>query len=152
MGLKNLHSLEVTIDTPHGPLSVRGLSLDDVTRLVRRHRAITAALYDQMTTGGIALDDHTILGGVIMDQAPDLAAEIIALAAGDGDEASIIIAKRLPFPIQLEVLEAVGNQTFSTEAGTKKVVETVGKVLRAMSGVLTNLTASPTSSGVSDAK
>jgi hypothetical protein len=150
MGLKALKSFDVIVETPGGPLAVRGVSLDDVIRLVRRNRVVAQVLFDQAMAGGINLDDTSAVGAMVMDQAPDFAAEIIALATDVGDEEAIELAKQLPFPLQLELLETIGKQTFTTENSSKKVIETVARVLGGMSGAIQNLSASKTGSKVSD--
>lgn len=140
MSLKDLNFPEVKVETPGGKVAVRGLSLDDIIRIVRDNREAASNLFDQFKLGAIRLDDTTTIGAAITDQAPDLAAQVIALGAGDGDEESIDIAKRLPFPVQLELLEKIGEQTFVVEGGMEKIAETIVKVIQGMSGLVKSLT------------
>lgn len=135
MSLKNLSFATETIKAAGGEFAVRGLSLADLTRLVRRHGRAMSEFFDRMaSSGNVDLERVAVMGSALAEAAPELAAEIIAVAA---DEPELVdTALRLPFPVQIEALEKIALLTFETEGGAKKVVEAV---IRSVSGVQTFL-------------
>lgn len=151
MGLKELKFPEATIKTPGGDITVRGLSLRDITELVRRHKAAFEGLFNDVTSGKADLDSLTngdTLIAMLAQTAPELAAEVIAAGAGDGgDLEAIEVAKSLPFPTQVELLEQIGLLTFAMEGGLKKVVETVTRVMQSSTNALESVSASKAGSG-----
>lgn len=144
MGLKDLNFAQAKIVTPGGEFTVRGLSLTDIMSLANRHYDVLASLFDQVAgrdPSSISLDDAGSMGATLLKSAPDVAAEVIAMAAGECDEESIRIAKSLPFPAQVEALEKIGQQTFATEDDLKKAVAAVIRIMQGATGVLHNLRA-----------
>lgn len=139
MGLKDLNLPEKVIKTSGGDLAVRGLSLDDLTRLTRGHLQTMQDLFSYVkftAEGQVSVGIGESVGLALLDMAPDFAAEVIALAAGDGDSESVSIAKSLALSVQIEVLEAIGELTFVSEGGAKKVVETVIRIMQGIAAPL----------------
>lgn len=151
MGIKHLRIPEETIETPDGKLTVRGVSLPDVVALVRNHGPVFSSLFSKVMAGdnvSLSLAEIGAVGQELLTNAPEAAAEIIVLACDDVvDKESMNIARRLPFPIQLEALEKIGRLTFSTEGALKKVVETVIRVAEGTSGKLAELNAPHSTNG-----
>lgn len=138
MGLTSLQFQQTTVPTPYGDLAVGGLSLEDITALVSRHRDEMEALYDSV----MGAETPSMKDGVygLLERFPVVAAEIIA--AGTGDSANpnaIAIARRLPFPVQLELLEATAKQTFQTEEGLGKAIEAAIRVFQGTSRAISPL-------------
>lgn len=159
MSLKALKLPTEAVTLPDGEsFTVRGLSLADITAIVRGRGPEFSLLFDTYRdkTGGDAasLDDANMgdLGQSLIELAPDIASLVIAHASGDGDEEDYRIARRLPFPVQLDAIEKIGKLTFDAEGGPKKVVETVVRVLHGVTGLLTDLRASRAGSLGSAAK
>lgn len=158
--LKSLRLPSQDIPLPDGQsLTVRGLSLPDVQALVRGRFSEMTILFDQYapvfeSTGAEAMTDDLIqgVGHRLLDSAPDIAAHIIALGADDADEEGIAIAKRLPFPAQIEALEAIGRMTFDAGGGPKKVLETVVRVIRGLSDQVRSVRTSKAGSPAIDAR
>lgn len=139
MGLKSLQFAQTLVSTPYGEITVGGLSLEDITGLVSRYREDMEALFDSVVGGGAMPDMKSGVYG-LLDRFPALAAEIIVAGTGEaGDRDAITIARRLPFPVQLELLEAVAKETFRTEEGLGKAVEAVIRVFQGTSRSLTPL-------------
>jgi hypothetical protein len=141
MGLRSLRLPTETVEVPGSDsFAVRGLSLQDVTVLVRKHGPILTMLFEKFKTqtGDLSPETVAALGTSLLETAPEVASEIIALAEGSAEAEDVEGAARLPFPVQVDALEKIATLTFTSEAAIKKVVETV---IRAATGV-TSLTTS----------
>lgn len=106
---------------------VRGLSLSDVSVLVREHLPDLDAVFDLFQ--GIETmtpEQFRPLALSIASQAPGFAANVIALAAGEGSASD---AERLPAPVQVQALLDIGELTFSEVGGVKKFGEMVASLL-----------------------
>ncbi|NRC54125.1 phage pre-tape measure protein [Neoaquamicrobium sediminum] len=120
MALKGYRLPTLDVELPGGDsFPVRGLSLPDITFLVSRHGDTMRTLFDRYSGDEtIAISDLASVGTSILETAPTLAAEIVAVAADEPDEMETIM--RLPFPVQVDALEKVGKLTFDTAGGPKK--------------------------------
>lgn len=147
MALKDLFVPTVTIKTSGGEFAVRGLSLNDILRLVEKHRASMNTLFQKFVQSGedLGLENSAQMGAVLVESAPDVAAEIIALAADEPDQLETV--KSLSFPVQLDTLEQIGRLTFEAAGGPKKVVETVIRVIQGATNLLGDLQTSKPGSG-----
>lgn len=140
MGLKHIKLPSAEVVFPGGTIAVRGLSLDDVAYLVRLHKASLEELFDSFQTeGDLTAEAAMKFVGPLVQTMPRLAADAIACAAGDHEDADI--AAQLPFPVQVEILELVIGLTFSTEGGPKKLVETVVRLALGTTALMDTLTA-----------
>jgi len=150
--LKDLRLPTADISTSGGSITVRGLTLVDITTLVRGRFDEVASLFDKYVPqeGASSLNTEAI-GRELIDTAPEIAAYIIALAA-DGDEDDAGIAMKLPFPVQIEALEAIGKLTFGADGGPKKVLETVIRIAKHVTGLVRDARASEIGSLVTGAK
>jgi hypothetical protein len=107
---------------------VRGLALNDVAVLIREHFPDLDAIVDLVSDfGSITTADMQPLVAAMVSQTPGLAANIIALAAGEGDAAD---AEKLPGPVQMKALLDIGELTFTDVGGVGKAWETVAALLR----------------------
>ena len=107
---------------------VTGLSLNHLTVLVREHFPDLDAIFDlfqNVETMGRA--DFEPLALSLISNAPGFAANVIALAAGEGSAED---AERLPAPIQLRALLDIGELTFAEVGGVGKALEMVTSLLR----------------------
>ena len=113
------------------PLRLRGLSLSDVSFLVRIHRADLDTMFAKMQakseSDGPPEMGMVHLVTVLFETAPMLASAVIALAADEPNEIEVV--NRLPVSVQIEAIEAVGELTFAGEGGSKKVVEAVTRMI-----------------------
>jgi hypothetical protein len=108
---------------------VRGLGLTDISVLVREHFPDLDAVFDLFQSGFDGMDAEQIqnLAMVVVSQAPGLAANIIATAAGEGDASD---AEQLPAPVQIKALVDIGDLTFQDVGGPKKGLELVMALLQ----------------------
>lgn len=113
---------------PTNSFVVRGLSLNDVAVLVREHFPDLEALFDLFGNADqITTDSLEPLVMSVISQAPGFAANVIALAAGEGDASD---AEKLPFPIQVQALLDISELTFTEVGGIKKAVGLIAGLLK----------------------
>lgn len=141
MGLKHIKLPEARIELPGGEFTVRGLSLDDIAFLVQRHGDKFGSLLSDFQNRGGELTPESIaqFAGPLLQSAPEIAAQLIACASGDPDDAPIAAA--LPFPVQIDALEKLAKLTFDAGGGPKKLFETIISMLQGMTSLLDNLRA-----------
>ncbi len=104
-------------------MEVRGLSIEDVSVLIRQHLPDLEKLYDlAQTMPGNAVarlaDDGFLLK--LVTDAPNLAAHVISLAADEPTMADK--AKRLPIATQVLALQATARLTFEDIGGPKGLI------------------------------
>jgi hypothetical protein len=151
MGLRDyeLPTLKVTIDA-NTSFDVRGISFEDITRLVNKHGPVCVLIYTKFTEAktkhGLRPETVGQLLTLAMQQFPEAVAELIALSADEPDMTAKV--QRLPIGVQLDAIEKVIGLTFSGEADVKKLVETVTRMAEGVTASLQNLqTASANGSG-----
>lgn len=141
MGLRDLRLPSSEVPVPGGDsFAVRGMSLQDVSVLVRHHGAAMTLLFDRyikQSGEGLPAADMATMGRALLEIAPDAAAEMIALAAGEPE--SIDIVRTLPLPVQVDALDKLMAHTFTTEQDLKKVIETVIRAATGATGALNSL-------------
>lgn len=112
-------------------LRLEGLSLEHFAILVREHLPDLDALAELFAGGSVqSTQDFQKVALAIVTQAPGFAANVIALSAGEPDQAEN--AMRIPAPTQIDMLVTIGDLTFTEVGGVKKAVETVAALLQAM--------------------
>ena len=139
MGLKHLKLPEASVAVPGGDsFAVRGLCLDDLSYLMRRHGSkLKKLLEDFSQTGEVTVEGVAAFALPILEAAPEIAAELIACASGDKNDAGI--AATLPLPVQLDALEKLAELTFSADGGPKKLLETVVRMAQGVNGLLSEM-------------
>lgn len=139
MGLKDLTIPSVPVKTPGGEFSVRGLSLNDITYVLQRHAVEVAQVISAVEANQGAASNELVseLAVTMIQSAPSLAADIIAVAAGEPDQVATVRA--LPFPVQLDAIEKIGNQTFDVYGGPGKALEAVIRLAKGTTSLLGSL-------------
>lgn len=138
MGLKDFTPATETVAYPDGNFAVRGLSLEDLTVLVRAHYKplselfdryvgeAAAAAADEVSGGQLKLGDVSDVVLEVLETAPGLLADVISRAAGEPDQAHM--ARMLPTSTQIDAIEKVIRLTLEAEGGLEKLVGTVSKL------------------------
>lgn len=119
---------------PAAYLTVRGLSSEDVLRLVKIHGGAIAAIFNAVQQQKIELnlENTSALASLMLDQAPDIVADTLVVASDSQDVLKDFeIAKKLPMPTQLAALEAIATMTFVDQTPG----EFLGAVIRMMGGM-----------------
>lgn len=144
MGLRDLSFPVVTVQTPGGDFAVRGLSVNMVSGVYQRHRTAVSALFNQVTARHAETqpqDAGLIMAGMV-NSAPAIMAEVIALASGskpsNGDEYAedVAIAAMLPLPVQVNALQKIADQTFTSDMPPGKLLAVVIKLAGDATAVL----------------
>jgi hypothetical protein len=108
--------------------TVRGLSLADLSHLMRTHMPdiqVIVGMWQDFQAAGPSGDIYLVLTTLAAD-APILAAHIIACCAGDPDAHEQ--AKQLPIPLQIEALTQIFRLTFEEYGGLEKTVAALAKM------------------------
>lgn len=106
---------------------MRGLSLDDVTFLLRTHLTdlqLAFGMYRDVSEGEEVSGDALLTS--VLYEAPALAASVIAL--GSGEKGVAEQAKLLPAPLQLQALTDIVELTFIEVGGPKNFFATLTKL------------------------
>lgn len=130
--------------------TVRGISFEDVTRLVNKHGPVAAMAYAKFTAAKTEHDLRPEVVGLLLNevltQFPEALAEMIAIAADEPDSAGTVA--RLPVGVQLDAVEKIIDLTFTGESDIKKLVEIVTRMALRVQGGVESLTNSiPSGSG-----
>lgn len=139
MGLRDITIHRTTIEYREQSISVRGISVTDIMIAAQEYGPQLALIFGKATSGELTGDIKTHLAGFVKDL-PDVTAAVIALASDDYDPDTVKIAKQLPFNTQVELIEAIFNETFHSEAEVKKLIASLTRMITAASGALTEIT------------
>lgn len=109
-----------------GQAAVRGLNTEDISDLIRIHLDDMENLFSlfQDASANVAANQQSkaIVIKLIKD-APHLAAQIVAMAAGEPDSYDAI--RSLPFPTMVDAIEKIGRLTFEEVGGAGNFVATL---------------------------
>lgn len=116
--------------------AVRGLSFNDISKIIRVHYHDLEGLFDMYEAAAGKGGDITALAAgrfatTIISDAPGIVAHIIALAADE--EAQLEKVQMLPLLSQYDALVKIGRLTFSDVEEVKKIfAQVMGQVGRLM--------------------
>lgn len=129
MALADFQPARHEIKLKGGSFHVEGLSLEAISRLIQQHLDDLEALFTLFEKSNQLSADADMRGiaTALVQTAPGLVANIIALGAGEPDMAPK--AAKLPAPVQIDVLMTIGDLTFSETGGIKKSLETIAALL-----------------------
>lgn len=144
MALSDYAPKSETVTFPGGEFTVRGLSLQDLTVLLRTHYATANALFDRYIgesamaaatakSPEIATGDPREVVLEALEVAPGMISDVVARAADEPDKAALVA--RLPLGVQVEAIEAVVRLTLEAEGGLEKFVETVLRLTGSLASV-----------------
>lgn len=131
MGLRDyeLPTETVKIDDKTN-FTVRGVSFEDITRLVLKHGPVCVLVYAKFAEakGGGGLKPETLghLLTSVMTEFPEAVGEMIAIAADEPDQMTKVM--KLPVGVQFDAIERIIRLTFTGEADVKKLVEIVTRM------------------------
>ena len=126
--LADLNVERRTVQLKGGSFEVEGLSLESFAVLVRTHLPDLEDLFAMFdNVENMTIDDVQKLASKVVMEAPGFAANVIALAAGEPEQAPRV--QKLPFPVQVQTLMDIGDLTFSEVGGVKKFLPVVADLL-----------------------
>ena len=140
MALRGYVPETASVYLPDGnSFAVRGLSLEDISILLRTHYAPIKMLFDKyagqsalLGVAQAATEEPVGLGSLeavaleMIQVAPGLLADAIALAADEPGEAATV--RKLPASNQVDAAEKIILLTLKAEGGLEKLVETVSRL------------------------
>ncbi|AEG53115.1 phage pre-tape measure protein [Sinorhizobium meliloti] len=121
-----------------GELSVRGLTVPDITQLVHIHQDAALSIYDRfkdpkmLGEGSVESVAQELLG-----KFPSVVAHLIALAADEPHRLDDYA--KLPIDVQVAALEKIAILTFAMEGGLKNFIETVTRIAASAGGLTDQL-------------
>lgn len=123
---------------------VRAISTNDLMVLVSEHGPTLGVIFGKLTSGGQtpgSLSNESVQGLIfeIAREFPEIAAEVIALAADAYDAEGVTRAGELPVTTQVDAIERVFNLTFASEGSVKKFMETLSRMMLGVSGAMTSV-------------
>jgi hypothetical protein len=113
-----------------GSLTVRGLALDDVAILMRENLSDLDSLlkmYAQDVDERAAVAATAQYAVALIRETPALVARMIALACDE--PSSEHNARKLPIPVQVDLIKKIVELTFSEAGGAKKFFESLTGLL-----------------------
>ncbi len=127
----------VEVSFPGGSFAVRGLSLEDVTKLLAAHGPLMEQFFAKYS-GAPESTSALEVGMGLINQAPLLVANIIALAADE--EHLVERVRKLPIATQQDALEKIARLTFDASGGPGKFVEAVIRLVSGTTNLMGSLT------------
>jgi hypothetical protein len=138
MSLKELVVPSETFQIGEGTLTVRGLGSSDLAYLIRQHSdkfGVLREAFDKASEDGENMADLTVKLAITL---PGLAASIVACGAGEPGAESHV--ERLPLPVTLKMLKAVGKLTFNEYGGVKPFIEDLIEIAKSATDSINTLT------------
>lgn len=129
MALSKIAAARKTFAYNGETFSIRGVSMDDVTRVILDDQAEVEKAMDLIDQSR-GEDGEVNIGSAIVllvQKAPKIAAKIAACAADEPEAWTNFLS--LPAPIQLDVLMGIGELTFSEPDALKKFVANLVSLL-----------------------
>jgi hypothetical protein len=124
MSLAEFQPERLTVTAKGVSFDVRGLSIIDISSVIKLHMNDLEALFDMyeqeaqgLSFSNVALAKYATR---LIQDAPGLVAHIIALACDEPEQVNN--AKRLPLIAQIDALKKIGKLTFEEVGGVKKLI------------------------------
>lgn len=144
MALRNYKPKTDTIQAGDEEVTIRALTLSDVTILVDAHWSEMKAIYDFYAgTEAEASIDEKVNRAILecVRVAPDLAAAMIAVSAGEPD--AVEIAKSLPFTVQVDAVLKIVTMTLSEAGGLGNFLAVLQRAMDSVKTALPAMSAPP---------
>lgn len=137
MKLGQLPFLTVGIEIGQHTVQFKGISTADLAVLLPKYGAEIATLFGAVIGNKTMNEiDMAATFKTLVTDAPELVADVIALAAEDYSEDGIAFARRLPVLKQIEALDAIYRATFTSESDVKKAREVITKAVLALAATM----------------
>lgn len=119
---------------------VRGITFSDLTVLLPRYGAQLSLIAGKIKSGdGLDAKDFGAIVAFIAQNAPDLFADVIALATDDYPQGAKV-AKTLPFNVQFEIASGIYECTFASESDLEKFSALVTRIVMAATSAIKTAT------------
>ena len=138
MGLRDITIHRTTVKYRDQEIAVRGISGSDLMAAAQDYGPELALIFGKVTNGEFEGNTKQAIVTFVRDM-PNVVGAAIALACDEYDDDMVKLAQQLPAPVQIELAEAIFNETFYSEAEVKKLIESLRRMITAVSGVLTEI-------------
>jgi len=139
MGLRDITIHRTTVMYREQEISVRGISTSDLMVAAQDYGPEIAMIFGKLQSGEVEGDTKKIIMDFVREL-PEVVGAAIALASDDYTRETVKIASSLPFNVQVEAVEAIFHETFYSEAEVKKLIESLTRMIAAVSGAMTQVT------------
>ena len=116
-------------------ITVRGLGVDSIVALIRGQGDVMRDLYSRAVEGKLSVENTGDLLELLLEEAPVVAALIIAFGADD--PGSWEKCMEMPLGDQLALFEEIILLTLVTEGGAKKIQEIILRATKSMGNLNT---------------
>ena len=140
MGLRDIQISRTTVTYRDQTIAVRGISATDLMVAAQDYGPQIALIFGKITGDGGFTGDVKQAIMAFTREVPEVLGAAIALASDDYTPETVEIATKLPVNVQTELVEAIFHETFYSEAEVKKLIESLRRMIAAVSGVLTETT------------
>lgn len=147
MGLRDIVIHRTSVKYREQSISVRGISTADLMVAAQDYGPEIALIFGRVTNGHYDGDIKKAIFALTREM-PEVIGAAIALASDDYTPETVKIASTLPFNVQVELVEAIFNETFYSEADVKKLLESLTRLIAAVSGVLTEVAPQSSLNGI----
>ena len=122
---------------------VRGVSLPDLSVVMREHGEAMAMLYARFGDEALDVSDKQTAGAIseLLADVPELAATIISRCSYEALDVETTLV--LPLPVQIDALMAISRLTFVGEGAVGKFIAVVTEMLRGMASAMASLNLAP---------
>ncbi len=121
-----------TINFEGGEITVRGLTVPDITQLVQVHQDSAVAIYEKFSgKDAAALSEQTVesVALELLGKFPAAIAHLLFLCDSEKEDgADVGLYASLPVDVQVAALESIATLTFAMQGGLKNFVETVTRI------------------------
>ncbi len=120
-------------------ITVRGLTVPDITQLVQVHQDSAVAIYEKFSgKNAAALSEQTVesVALELLGKFPSAIAHLLYLCDAEREPETLVeVYATLPIDVQVAALEHIATLTFAMQGGLKNFVETVVRITASASGL-----------------
>lgn len=144
MSLSAIPLLTKTVEYNGHQITVRGVGVADIAKVIPNFGPEISLIFGQVldarnpSPGSDPATVATVLRSIVV-RAPELVAEVIALVCDDHPR-GIEVAKRLPIGVQVAILEAAFDCTFTSETEMEKLWGVAVRALLALAEMIQTAT------------
>lgn len=139
MALKDIQIPKIEVPVGAGSFAVRGLSTSDLQYLVQQHGEDMRGMFNEFINGKTSELSKLEIGPILkelLNRAPTLVHDVIALAADAEDDADRTTIKQLPASSQMTALGGIFTLTLSTDGDMGNGLEALTTVLGGLNEVM----------------
>ena len=106
-----------------GTVALRGLNIEDLSHLMQNHRKDIDKIVDAFKGQDSENIDYQAMVSKFLASCPGLVSQMVALSADEPEAAPKV--RKMPLPLQMNLVMGVAQATFEEAGGVKKFLETL---------------------------